>query len=110
MRNESNGKVAVITGSTNGIGAAIARSLSRAGYSLVLTLRRAKSSTPSPLSSKARVSPWRATCGWSRPPKRCCRPRSTILAAAMSASTMAVCLKPEPSKRWISNASATWCG
>jgi NADP-dependent 3-hydroxy acid dehydrogenase YdfG len=36
MKNQSTGKVAVITGATSGIGEAIAKSLSSAGYSLVL--------------------------------------------------------------------------
>jgi NADP-dependent 3-hydroxy acid dehydrogenase YdfG len=36
MRNQNTGKVAVITGATGGIGMAIAKSLSRAGYQLVL--------------------------------------------------------------------------
>jgi NADP-dependent 3-hydroxy acid dehydrogenase YdfG len=37
MNGGTTGRVAVITGSTGGVGAAVARTLSRAGYSLVLT-------------------------------------------------------------------------
>jgi NADP-dependent 3-hydroxy acid dehydrogenase YdfG len=37
MNGEETGRVAVITGATGGVGAAVTRTLSRAGYSLVLT-------------------------------------------------------------------------